>query len=451
MQIPELWRTTVFRLTSVYGAVFAVGIAVLLCMIYAQTAGFMTRSVDHLIDAGLAQLVQTKAEQLPEVIKTSLDHDVRRLNYYGLYSNDGVWIVGNIHVLPAKLRIDGHPVELDVGGDAQADIRARAIRLPWGEILLVGRDIGQVTTVRTILLHAMLASGGLILLLGLGAASALSVGPLRRLQELQAASQVIMGGDLSARLPTRGRRDELDMLASIVNVMMGDIERLLTQAKGVGDGLAHDLRTPVTRLRALLYRVQEQTGVDDDHRPMIEQALAETDVLLTRFRALLRISEIEKEQRRSGFSPIDLKVVLDQAMELYGPVAENKGVVFSADLASVASIDADGELIFEAVSNLIDNAIKFTPRGRNVALSLKASPGGPQIEVTDAGPGIAETERQLVVQRFYRSSSAMGVPGSGLGLSIVAAIAALHGFKLRFEEAGPGLRVVIDCWWDRSG
>lgn len=441
---PGVWRTTVFRLTALYGAVFVVGVAALLALVYAQTAGVMTRSVDHLIDAGVASLETSDAEHLPTVISTSISRDFRGQNYFGLFSADGVWIGGNLHALPPDLRIDGRPIELQMqSGQA---VRARAVRLPWGEILMVGRDVGQLAALRGILLQAMLISGGLILVLGLACGVALSIAPLRRLRDLQSASQVIMAGDLGARLPTSGARDELDMLAGIVNVMIADIERLLMEAKSVGDGLAHDLRTPLTRLRALLYRVLEETAARDVHRPMIEQALAETDTLLTRFRALLRISEIERQQRRSGFRTVDLKPVLEAAADLYGPLAEEKGVSLLTNLEDVRPILADGELLFEAVSNLIDNAIKFTPKGGQVRLDLQQAAHGPQIHVSDTGPGIPEAERALALQRFYRGDAVGGAPGSGLGLSIVAAVARLHGFALVLSDGAPGLGVSLNCW-----
>ncbi len=441
MQLPDLWRTTVFRLTLLYGAVFVVGAAALLALVYAQTAGLLSHNVDRAIDAGIADLQRADAEHLPQRIQAGVAGDVRRLNYYGLYSRDGVFITGNVPHLPPSALPDG-PAR-DLGGGSQPDIRARAVTLPWGEVLLVGRDISQLTGLRAILLQAMLISGSLVVVLGLVLGSALSVRPLRRLQALQSTSQRITHGDLSARLPVSGARDELDLLAGIVNGMIAEIERLLEDARSVGDTLAHDLRTPLTRLRALLYRVQEEAP--EASRPMVERALAETDSVLARFRALLRIAEIERQARRSGFRTVDLGALVRQAAELYEPLAEAAGVTLAMQVEAVPFIEADPELLFEALSNLIDNAIKFTPAGGRVGVHLRIAPEGPLVEVIDDGPGIAPEERDMVLNRFHRGANASAVPGSGLGLAIVAAVTRLHGFGLTIGDAEPGFKVTLTC------
>jgi signal transduction histidine kinase len=446
-RIPDLWRTTVFRLTLIYGAVFVVGVAALLGLIYLQTESVTIHRTDAQIDAGARFLEKSDAEHMPALINAVLARDPRGLNYYGLFSEEGVWITGNFRALPDTIKPDGPPVELDSdGAGGPREVRVRAYRLPWGEILAVGRDIGQFIALRDILLQALLLSGALVIVLGVAGGAALSLAPLRRLGELQAASQVIMRGDLGARLPRSKAHDELDMLAGIVNVMIGEIERLMGEVKGVGDGLAHDLRTPLTRLRALLYRVREQTPADDPHRPMIVQAVAETDALLNRFRALLRISEIERQRRRSGFADIALRPLIEDAAELYAPLAEERAIAMAVTASADPVIEADGELLFEALSNLIDNALKFTPAGGEVRLALTLAAEGPRIEVSDTGPGIPDAEREMVLQRFYRGAAAATTPGSGLGLSIVAAVARLHGYELRLLDARPGLTLRLDCW-----
>jgi signal transduction histidine kinase len=179
---------------------------------------------------------------------------------------------------------------------------------------------------------------------------------------------------------------------------------------------------------------------------MIAQAVAETDALLNRFRALLRISEIERQRRRSGFADIALRPLIEDAEELYGPLAEERGVTIGVAAYADPVIEADGELLFEALSNLIDNALKFTPPGGEVRLTMALTPDGPRIEVSDTGPGIPEAEREMVLQRFYRGAETAATPGSGLGLSIVAAVARLHGYELLLLNSQPGLTVRLDCW-----
>lgn len=441
---PVLWRTTAFRLTSIYGAVLVIGLAALLALIYAQTARLMSERVDRAIEAGLTELRHSDAEHLPARVQHDAAADVRRMNYFGLFSADGIWIAGNLDHWPTGVQVDGPARDIDTDRRRGVDMRVRAVRLPWGEQLVVGRDISQLAGVRAILLQAMLISGGLILGFGLIAGTILSRGPLSRLKALQYASLRITQGDLTARLPLSARRDELDLLAGAVNAMINEIERLVADAKSVGDTLAHDLRTPLTRLRALLYRVQEEVGPDDRHRAMIERAVEETDTLLARFRALLRISEIERQARRSGFQTVDLAALMRQAVELYEPLAEEQAVDLTLDELPPSGTDteaeADPELLFEAICNLIDNAIKFTPAGGFVRLTLQP---GPVIEVTDNGPGILASERELVMNRFHRGANAGALPGSGLGLAIVAAVAHLHGFIVELNDANPGLRATV--------
>jgi signal transduction histidine kinase len=255
-----------------------------------------------------------------------------------------------------------------------------------------------------------------------------------------------MAGDLAVRLPVARRHDEIDMLASIVNAMMDDIERLVGEAKSVGDVIAHDLRTPLTRLRLTLDRLSHELHLSGAQGDLLDQAQQEADTLLGRFRAILRISEIENQTRRAGFTTVDLDSVIDQAVELYGPLAEDRGLALHKQVSTAARIQADPELMFEAVGNLIDNAVKFTPPGGRITLVLASGAHGPELQVVDNGPGIPAEERQAALQRFYRANQAQPTPGSGLGLSIVSAIAHLHGYGLRLEDAGPGLRVVLQCW-----
>lgn len=254
-----------------------------------------------------------------------------------------------------------------------------------------------------------------------------------------------MAGELSVRMPIAGRRDELDLFAGMVNAMIEEVERLLGEAKSANDAVAHDLRTPLARVRTLLHRVLQADETAASSRDAISQAMTELDLTLERFRALLRISEIEAQARRAGFRPVDLAEVLRQAIELYEPLAEARGIGLRLRLAEVAPVDGDDKLLFEAVSNLIDNAIKFSPAGGEVEIALRPVAGAMEIAIEDRGPGIAPEERQVVLLRFHRGGGAGPVAGSGLGLSIVAAIARLHRVELRLEDNRPGLRAVLAC------
>jgi signal transduction histidine kinase len=273
----------------------------------------------------------------------------------------------------------------------------------------------------------------------------LSLSPLRRIRAIKSASDRVVEGDVRARLPIAGRHDELDMLAGIVNAMLDEVERLVKEVKSVCDSVAHDLRTPLTRLRAKVYRMQQDLREQPRHRDAAEQAVAEIDTLLGRFNALLRISEIEDRARRDGFAEVDLAAIIQQTLELYEPLADERGVRIAYLPRVVPHIYGDGELLFEALNNLVDNAIKFTPAEGTVVVALVDAPDGPRIDIIDTGPGIPAEERETVLQRFYRGESARDLPGSGLGLSIVSAIVRVHRFTLEIADAPSGTRVSLHC------
>ncbi|MFT4252507.1 MAG: HAMP domain-containing sensor histidine kinase [Caulobacter sp.] len=447
MRPRELWRASPFRLTLLNGAVFAVAVMALLGLIYWRTAGYITRQLDAIIVSESAVLANGPADTLPERVRAAVAADRRAIAYYGLFSADGVWITGNVRRLPANAEADNRPRTLNEPG-LQPGARGLVRRLPWGEQLFVVHDAKVLTGLRDIIVNALMVSGALILLLGLSAAALLSIPALRRVEQLRVASRAALAGRLGVRLPVSHRRDEIDMLANLANGMMDETERLLWEVKSVGDNVAHDLRTPLNRLRAALYRATQDSCPDEEaRRDLIERALEETDELLVRFRALTRIGEIERRDRQAGFEAVRLRDVLEQVFELHDPAAEELGVAIVTDFAAEAgSVFADPALLFEAVSNLVDNALKFTPRGGRVTLRLLARDEGPRIEVVDNGPGVPEGEREAVLNRFYRSQRTLDQPGSGLGLSIVAAIARMHHFTLSLEDAEPGLRIALDCW-----
>jgi signal transduction histidine kinase len=446
MRPSELWRTTPFRLTLMNGAVFALAVLALMGLIYQQTAGYLGRQMDGIVVSEARGLTLGGAERLPDRVAQAVAADARHIEYYGLFSAEGIWITGNVRALPPGLPVDGRPHGIKAP-NLQPGSRAMAERLPWGEILVVGHDALVLSGLRDIVIRALAVSGGLALIFGMAAAAALSLRPLQRIDNLRDASRAALKGQLGVRLPVSRRRDEIDMLAGVANTMMDEAERLLWEVKSVGENVAHDLRTPLNRLRALLYRVRQETRLEGAERAMIDQALAETDELLVRFRALQRIGEIERRDRQAFFEPVRLQNVLEHVIELHEPLAEDRGVDLAAEIAADApEVSADPTLLFEAVSNLVDNALKFTPRGGRVCLRLAAREEGPRIEVADNGPGVPQDERDAVLQRFYRTQRARAEPGSGLGLSIVAAIARLHHFTLVLEDAHPGLRVALNCW-----
>ncbi|HEX3886997.1 MAG TPA: hypothetical protein VHW05_05830, partial [Phenylobacterium sp.] len=309
MRPSELWRTTPFRLTLMNGAVFALAVLALMGLIYQQTAGYLGRQMDGIVVSEARGLTLGGAERLPDRVAQAVAADARHIEYYGLFSAEGIWITGNVRALPPGLPVDGRPHGIKAP-NLQPGSRAMAERLPWGEILVVGHDALVLSGLRDIVIRALAVSGGLALIFGMAAAAALSLRPLQRIDNLRDASRAALKGQLGVRLPVSRRRDEIDMLAGVANTMMDEAERLLWEVKSVGENVAHDLRTPLNRLRALLYRVRQETRLEGAERAMIDQALAETDELLVRFRALQRIGEIERRDRQAFFEPVRLQNVL---------------------------------------------------------------------------------------------------------------------------------------------
>ena len=443
MQFNALRRTTTFRLSVLYGLLFALGTIALLGMVYLRSAGYLTQRVDYILDTEADALMHSPRSGLRERLVQELTLNGSRTNAYGLFNTGGEHLAGTLEALPPELLTGNGPVEIPPSAQFPASARLIARRLPGGEILVVGRDVSQLQQMRAIITQALTWSGVLILVAGLALGVILSAAPLQRLRRLQAVAQDIARGDLKRRMPVSDRGDELDTFASVVNLMIGEVERLIAEVKGATEVIAHDLLSPLANASLQLRRIQ-RSGVHDPQA--IEHVALRLDGVLERFRAILRIAELDVRQRRAGFASIDLVEVIEPVAELYEPLAESTGVRLLTTIEHGTIVEADAKLLFEAVSNLVDNAIKFGGRGSTVRVHLGADPARPQIIVEDDGPGIPVAERSAVLQRFYRGERNRPVTGSGLGLSVVAAIVRLHEFKLTLEDANPGVRAIIDCY-----
>ena len=453
-KLTDSWRSTTARLILIYGAFFTLWGGVVIGFIYWQEATYLEHVSDDLIGR---QADYFSMLDEPTRLRALNDYDTletRRLNAWGVFDAHGKYLSGTITALPKAVRIDGAVNLLPKGvvrkdGDGNSEhhgrVRAAAVRLRDGRVLLITRDTSIVDRIGTIILNALLWGLSLTIVPGVLGGWLLSRGPWRRVHAIQLATLPIMQGNLASRLPVGRRGDELDMLAGIVNAMLDEIERLLGEVKGVCDNIAHDLRTPLTRLRARIYRLQQQFGEDTPESAMLEACMVDTDALLGRFRALLRISELENQQRRAGFGDVDLVEILREVHALYLPLAEDRGQQLQLELPESAPIYADRQLLLEALSNLVGNAIKFTPTDGRVTIRARPAPDGPWVDVTDSGPGIAPDQRDAVIRRFYRTESSRSTAGSGLGLSIVSAIARLHGYPLEIGGSEHGARLSLHC------
>jgi signal transduction histidine kinase len=301
-----------------------------------------------------------------------------------------------------------------------------------------------LTELRLVVLHTLAVGVVPLLLLGLAAGTALSMRTLRRLRMMHEAIARIMNGKLSERLPEGHQWDDLDRLTHEINRMLGEIERLVEETKSVGDNIAHDLRTPLTRMRMRFEHARRSVHSREEVMALVDVSIADLDLTFAIVTALLRIGEIESGRRRAGFSDIDVTEIAKEVAEIYAPIAEARGLTLEVGTTPVPMVVGDHDLLVEAVANLVDNAIKFTPAPGRIMVTVEAGVAGPQLRVTDTGPGIPLAERDLVLRRFYRGGQARQVPGHGLGLNLVAAIARLHNFQLMIED-GPGCTFSLLC------
>lgn len=447
------WRATTSRLLLAYGVFFVIWGTVLLGSIYWETLHYLENRTDLQLKQQITYLRSLDEEHMLVALNDYVILERTNYNAWGLFDAHKKWLYGDVLQFPAGLKIDSDsvrmPTEQVISGPfapPTPKLSVIAAHLGNGQILVLAHTTRIAARVGNIILHALWWGFSFTLVPGLIGGLILNRGPRRRIRQIESATQPIMRGDLRQRLPVSHRGDELDRLAAIVNDMLDQIERLMGEVKGVCDNIAHDLRTPLTRLRSQLYRVQQELSEDNPHASMIERCASDVDEVLGRFRALLRISELEDRRRREGFVSVDLGKTLEQVYELYAPLAEDQQLDFKLHTEPGLVVQADPDLLFEAVGNLVGNAIKFTPAGGKVSLSVAPGrPGQAHIEVADGGPGIPEEMRHAVWQRFYRGDASRDASGHGLGLSIVAAIAKLHDFELSIGGDGDGTRMGMDC------
>jgi len=446
VHLPDFARTTTFRSTLIVAGAFFLCTVLLFGFVYWQTVVYVMDKYDQLLTEELRVFVENTPEQRLQEIDDRLRKDPGRIKVAGLFGDDGRRIAGNIESLPTglvpDLPTDAVVIRLDGVGREFQKVRIAAHPLPSGETMVIGRNIDEIVQIAEIVLRALALGLLPAIALAVAVGIVLSLRARRRITEVNQRIQRIVTGDLRERLPVRNNNDPFDQLAVGVNRMLGEIETLVQEIAGVGNDIAHDLRTPLTRVRVRLERGRARAATLDELRAVVDHSLAGLDQSLAIITALLRIAEIEHSRRLEGFSQVQLAPLVREVGELYEPIAEDKRVVLQVDVAGEATVHGDRDLLFEAAANLVDNAVKFTPEGGRVTLALLRRDGESVIQVKDTGPGISEAERDAVVKRFYRSDKSRNTEGLGLGLSLVAAIVKLHGFRFTIA-AGPGCTTEI--------
>ena len=462
MRLPRLVRTTPFRLTLLFLALFAAAAFAFLGYIYIATAGEAARAADAAI--------LREARSLEDVYYrhggfTALNESVieRSSSTRGF-----LYLVMDAKGQPVSGSIGKSPIgDLDKnitwtsfgltetdpdGARVRRPARGMEERLVGGELLFVGADVGEAQGYVVKIVNALWGAAALVIVLGLAGGVFVARDVARNMTALTDVINAARMGDLGARASLRGAGDELDELADGLNDMLERLQRSIAGLRHAGDAIAHDLRSPLTRLRARMEAalIEAEAGRGD---PLgaLRQALDDADGVLKTFGAVLAIARLEAAATAPDQSPFDPAAVAAGVAELYEPVSEEKGLDFAAELAGGLSLRGNRDFIAQAIANLLDNAVKYTPAGGAVMLRVRRRASGEvEMSVTDTGPGVPEGERERVVGRFVRLENSRNAPGVGLGLSLVAAVAHAHGGRLELDEGpgqfggkGPGLRAAL--------
>jgi signal transduction histidine kinase len=449
----KIFRTSTFRLAAIYLLVFLLSVGALLGYVFWSTVGLLERQTEDTIRSEVQALGdQYRLRGLNGVV----DVISRRMadesgTLYLLVNAEHDRLIGNLVAMPAPAPTDASWVDFPIvkgKGAAQVQHMAHAyyVQLSGGYELLVGRDVEELHSFRTVIQNAFYWGLGLASVLGLGGGYLTSRNFLRRVDAITETSRTIMTGDLAQRMPIAGSGDELDRLAGSLNEMLAQIERLMGGMKEVSSNVAHDLRTPLTRLRARAEAALRSTA-PGEHSAALQQTIAESDKLLQTFNALLSIAQADAGQRSESFDVIDVADVLRDVAELYEPLVEDAGGSLKLAELPIMQVRADRQLLSQAFSNVIDNAMKYgaSEGGPSVHISIAAHVENnlALISIADAGVGIAGADRERVLERFVRLDESRSKPGNGLGLSLVASVMKMHGGALELSDAEPGLKAML--------
>ena len=442
----KLLRSTSVRLALGYALLFIVSSALLLGVLWWRTADHLdkateavivadTRAIgDRLRDFGLAGAIQAIGERLRRAPDERAIYLMTDPNRNPVTGNLSAWPLG------VGAQLGWYQVGL-VREDRRNATRVLHVLLPGNYHLLVGRDVEDREALRALIFNALAWASAIAVLLAISGGLLVRRSVLRRIEQINRTTTGIVRGDLSRRVPTLGSGDEFDHLAVTINGMLVQIQQLIEGLQSTSHAIAHDLRTPLAELRGRLESLLRRAREPDSVIAEVQEAVADVDRVIEIFNALLRLAQIDSGSRGSGFRRIDLRTLAAEAAELYRPAVEERAATLALAMPEEAlTVDGDPVLIAQAVGNLLDNAAKAAPAGSAVTLSLARIGAHIEITVADRGPGIPDAEKPRVTERFFRGDASRNTPGTGLGLSLVAAVMRLHGGTLAFEDNYPGLR-----------
>lgn len=443
---PNIFRTASFRLAIAYAALFTISAAVLFAVVYVILSDFAAEQMRAAVEAEIATLADEARsdgiEHLSKLVSARLNGR-EDASHYLVVDQGGRKLAGD---LPVSAAIRGWAQVADAPEADEDDGRpllAKGVDIAGGGLLVVGHEADEQDELLEALIAAFAIAGALSIALALAVGLVMSRAFLRRVDSFSATANQIVQGRLDERVPLSGTGDEFDRLADSVNDMLARIQHLMEGVRQISSDIAHDLRTPLARLRQGLETARRKATDVAAFQRAVEQAIEETDEILATFAALLRIAEVEAGTRRAGFAAIDLSDMFETLAEAYAAVAEDSGRKLVASIEPRLSIRGDRELLIQMLSNLIENAIRHTPPRTLITVSLKKTRHAVVGSVADNGTGIPAPERERVLRRFHRLESSRSTPGSGLGLALVAAVAELHGIKLQMKDNDPGLSVEL--------
>lgn len=457
----SLFRTTTFRLVALYLFLFTVSILAVLSYLYYNTVGLLERETEDTIRAEVSGLADQYRSGGVTGLAAAIDRrtanrDTERM--FMLADADGKYISGNLHspsisTMPDNQWIDFTVDETDSNVTVGHTIHSFNIQLPDGYQLLVGEDVQELNQFRGLVREALYWSIGLSLAMGLISGFLISRNFLQRIDAITASSKEIMNGNLSGRMPVTGTGDELDRLAASLNEMLGQIEKLMLGMREVSSNVAHDLRTPLTRLRARLEAALRE-GQPASHRETLQQTLADSDNLLQTFNAVLSITQLESGQQRATLQVLDANDILEDISDLYQPLAEEEGGSLTLKSQTGLNLLGKRELMAQVLTNLIDNALKYGAGDKgavDITVTGERRDDEVVIAVADHGKGIAENDRERALQRFVRLDESRSKPGNGLGLALVAGVANLLNGKIILADNHPGLRAELHLPYIAAG